>query len=605
MDRRTRWTAVRDGPPYAMDRRIGRTADTWLRRPFRQIWRRGEARRARTVAGVVPAGPAGTTVPEHPRGEGCMRRSRQHRLARHRPRWVPLLDDHESITLAKVAMTAALGIAFAALPAVGAGAAAKAPLPAGDSSATNKTSPADTAIVAATGAGVATAAPAPRPAGESSATSQTSPADRAATLLRQQQALATPKAQSATPQAQSAAVSPAVVTIGFDDGRETQANAGAILANYGFAGTFYLISGGGGSTFGLDNPGFLTQAQAHTLASEGHEIGGHTRSHPQLTTLATAGQTTEICGGRQDLINDGLGTPVSFAYPYGSYDTSAMGVARSCGYTSARSVDNGLDAIPPAVPMAVNAFESVTSAPNRYVPVSDLQAWVQSAENSSNQKWANLYWHDVVDAQHPGWGEDGLGDAVPGYEPNVAGLAGARMEDFAGGKIYWSPGTGAHEVHGAILGKYLEWGGPAGYGLPVTDETTTPDGVGRFNHFDGGRSIYWTPGTGAHTVYGAIRAEWQGLGWERSTLGYPATDEGDGLTGARYNHFQAGSIYWSPSTGAHEVHGAIRDTWATLGWEHGALGLPTSDEFAITGGRQSDFQGGYITWTPTGGAVVH
>src|SRR5664280_736880 len=107
MDRRTRWTAVRDGPPYAMDRRIGRTADTWLRRPFRQIWRRGEARRARTVAGVVPAGPAGTTVPEHPRGEGCMRRSRQHRLARHRPRWVPLLDDHESITLAKVAMTAA------------------------------------------------------------------------------------------------------------------------------------------------------------------------------------------------------------------------------------------------------------------------------------------------------------------------------------------------------------------------------------------------------------------------------------------------------------------------------------------------------------------
>jgi peptidoglycan/xylan/chitin deacetylase (PgdA/CDA1 family) len=602
-----------------------------------------------------------------------MRRSRQHRLARHRPRWVPLLDDHESITLAKVAMMAALGIAFAALPAVGAGAAAKVPLPAGDSSATNKTSPADTAIVAATGAGVATAAPAPRPAGESSATSQTSPADRAATLLRQQQALATPKAQSATPQAQSAAVSPAVVTIGFDDGRETQANAGAILANYGFAGTFYLISGGGGSTFGLDNPGFLTQAQAHALASEGHEIGGHTRSHPQLTTLATAGQTTEICGGRQDLINDGLGTPVSFAYPYGSYDTSAMGVARSCGYTSARSVDNGLDAIPPAVPMAVNAFESVTSAPNRYVSVSDLQAWVQSAENSSNQKWANLYWHDVVDAQHPGWGEDGLGDAAPGYEQSVAdfqtflgwlqgevsagrvkvetagqamasaptpppaiqpygaigglwnakggsasflgaplnneydvaGLAGARMEDFAGGKIYWSPGTGAHEVHGAILGKYLEWGGPAGYGLPVTDETTTPDGVGRFNHFDGGRSIYWTPGTGAHTVYGAIRAKWQGLGWERSTLGYPATDEGDGLAGARYNHFQAGSIYWSPSIGAHEVHGAIRDTWAALGWEHGALGLPTSDEFAITGGRQSDFQGGYITWTPTGGAVVH
>ena len=39
---------------------------------------------------------------------------------------------------------------------------------------------------------------------------------------------------------------------------------------------------------------------------------------------------------------------------------------------------------------------------------------------------------------------------------------------------------------------------------PVTDETGTPDGVGRFNHFEGG-SIYWTPGTGAKEVHGAIR----------------------------------------------------------------------------------------------------
>jgi len=179
------------------------------------------------------------------------------------------------------------------------------------------------------------------------------------------------------------------------------------------------------------------------------------------------------------------------------------------------------------------------------------------------------------------------------------------MEDFEDGQIYWSPSTGAHEVHGAILDKYLEWGGPASYGLPVTDETTTPDGVGRFNHFDGGRSIYWTPGTGAHTVYGSIREEWQSLGWELGILGYPTSDESDGINGARYDDFQRGKIYWSPSTGAHEVHGAILDRWASLGWEHSTLGLPVSDEFAISGGRQSTFQGGYITWTSAGGTVVH
>ena len=71
------------------------------------------------------------------------------------------------------------------------------------------------------------------------------------------------------------------------------------------------------------------------------------------------------------------------------------------------------------------------------------------------------------------------------------------------------------------------------------------------------------------------------------------------------HHFQGGSVYWSPATGAHEVHGAIRDRWAELGWENSALGFPTSDEYGIDGGRRSDFQNGSITWTPSGGAVVH
>src|SRR5207302_49498 len=83
------------------------------------------------------------------------------------------------------------------------------------------------------------------------------------------------------------------------------------------------------------------------------------------------------------------------------------------------------------------------------------------------------------------------------------------------------------------------------------------DGVGRYNHFQGG-SIYWTPGTGAHEVHGAIKDKWASMGWERSFLGYPVTDETGTPDGVgRYNHFQGGSIYWTPSIGAYEVHGAI------------------------------------------------
>ena len=58
------------------------------------------------------------------------------------------------------------------------------------------------------------------------------------------------------------------------------------------------------------------------------------------------------------------------------------------------------------------------------------------------------------------------------------------------------PPSHAFEVHGDIRKKYDVLGGPGGpLGLPLTDETATPDGVGRFNHFQGG-SIYWTPRTG-------------------------------------------------------------------------------------------------------------
>jgi uncharacterized protein with LGFP repeats len=123
-----------------------------------------------------------------------------------------------------------------------------------------------------------------------------------------------------------------------------------------------------------------------------------------------------------------------------------------------------------------------------------------------------------------------------------------RVRDFQGGSIYWSPATGAHEVHGDIRVKYAQLGSFLGF--PVTDETGTPDGIGRFNHFEGG-SIYWTPETGAHEVHGAIRDKWQSMGWETSFLRYPTTDERTPPDGhGRFNHFQGGSIVWTPEGGA-------------------------------------------------------
>jgi LGFP repeat/Peptidase_C39 like family len=99
-------------------------------------------------------------------------------------------------------------------------------------------------------------------------------------------------------------------------------------------------------------------------------------------------------------------------------------------------------------------------------------------------------------------------------------------------------------------------------------------------------------------VIGEIASKYDALGGCTSPLGPPITEERGTPDGVgRYSVFEKGSIYWTPSLGAHEVHGRIRDAWAQIGWEAGRLGYPISDEYAEGDGRRSDFEHGYIHWS--------
>ncbi|NJM42704.1 MAG: hypothetical protein HC853_19200 [Anaerolineae bacterium] len=133
-------------------------------------------------------------------------------------------------------------------------------------------------------------------------------------------------------------------------------------------------------------------------------------------------------------------------------------------------------------------------------------------------------------------------------------------------------------VIGDLRSKYLALEGEQGsLGYPITCEIKTQDELGRLNHFQGG-SIFWTPSTGAHVIHGVPREKWASMGWERSLLGYLITDvltapDGEG----QLCHFEYGSIYSSNTTGACAIHGPIREKWAAMGWERGSLGYPVSD----------------------------
>jgi uncharacterized protein with LGFP repeats len=133
-------------------------------------------------------------------------------------------------------------------------------------------------------------------------------------------------------------------------------------------------------------------------------------------------------------------------------------------------------------------------------------------------------------------------------------------------------------------------------GAPLGRAARCGDRVGWCRRFQRG-AIYWHPKIGASVVRGAIGEKWAELGSERGLLGYPVSDEDITEDGeGRYSDFQGGSIYSHPETGAWEVHGAIRDKWAELGWEGGFLGYPVSgEEVSPTGqGHVSRFQGGSI-----------
>ncbi|NJN95844.1 MAG: hypothetical protein HC875_17930 [Anaerolineales bacterium] len=188
-------------------------------------------------------------------------------------------------------------------------------------------------------------------------------------------------------------------------------------------------------------------------------------------------------------------------------------------------------------------------------------------------------------------------------EPKICTSASGRKVGCSYGKFM---------VRGSIYDKYRQLGQHKGFlGCPIESEQASSGG--QRQKFYGG-SIYWSPDVGAFEVHGLIRKKWQALGAENSFLGYPITDETStpqhhGRVG-RYNHFEDGSIYWEPGAKeAFSIRGPIRDKWASLGWERSILGYPISDErFFIDKKQQAwqynTFEEGWIFWREAAGAIA-
>lgn len=102
---------------------------------------------------------------------------------------------------------------------------------------------------------------------------------------------------------------------------------------------------------------------------------------------------------------------------------------------------------------------------------------------------------------------------------------------------------------------------------------------------------------------GVIGKHYDAIGAQRSLIGVPQTVELNVPRG-RWQLFRSGRMYWSSSTGAWEVHGAILGRYTSLDTTNSRLGFPVSDEYSVPGGRRSNFQHGFITWSAATGATT-
>lgn len=111
------------------------------------------------------------------------------------------------------------------------------------------------------------------------------------------------------------------VYVTFDDGYSDQYDvARSILSRNGVKATFYIVYEWVGQT------GFMTWNQIDTLMSEGHEIGSHSRNHPDDMNRLSATQLTNESATVKSLFwtQHNIET-LTFAYPHSlGYDNSTV-----------------------------------------------------------------------------------------------------------------------------------------------------------------------------------------------------------------------------------------------------------------------------------------
>ncbi|WP_304440397.1 GH25 family lysozyme, partial [Frankia sp. EI5c] len=133
----------------------------------------------------------------------------------------------------------------------------------------------------------------------------------------------------------------------------------------------------------------------------------------------------------------------------------------------------------------------------------------------------------------------------------VAAGGGGRWRPFSNGLLFWSVETGSRALHGEVARKYLALGGSNSFLKRPLSDVEWASAPGAHQAMFQGGWIYWHPTTGAHEVHGQILRRYLELGGSASPLGLPLTDEYS-VPGGRESTFQFGRLRWTAATNSVE-----------------------------------------------------
>lgn len=183
-----------------------------------------------------------------------------------------------------------------------------------------------------------------------------------------------------------------IISLTFDDGSKADfQNVLPILNAKGYKSTQYIPTNGLSPYTDL----FLMNADdIRTTAAQGHEIGSHSITHPDLTTVDATTLKNELAASKS-LLENVIGMPVvNFAYPFGAYDDRVITAMKAAGYRSGRSVEDGYNTKLDLEPYDIRDQNMLTTTTQ-----ADFESWVSYARD--HKYWLVITYHEVLPAATP------------------------------------------------------------------------------------------------------------------------------------------------------------------------------------------------------------